>query len=74
MMNAANKNKTIAGDMSLEDHLGKVLKRTGPKPLKCSDNKLLPRPQHSPFGDFPSSHMPAKKGPVANPGVLTAQE
>ena len=73
-MNAGQKNATIAGSMSIEDHLGKLLKRTGPVPMKCSDNKLLPRPQHSPFGDFPASHMPSKKGPVANPGVLSAQE
>ena len=73
-MNAGQKNATIAGSMSIEDHLGKLLKRTGPVPMKCSDNKLLPRPQHSPFGDFPASHMPKKGGPVANPAALTAQE
>ena len=74
MMNAGSKQATIAGQQSIEDHLGKLLKRTGPVPQKTSDNKLLPRPQHSPFGDFPASHMPKKTGPVANPAALTAQE
>ena len=73
-MSLGAKNATIAGAMSIEDHLDKLLHRTGPVPVKCSDNKLLPRPQHSPFGDFPASHMPKAQGPVANPKALTQQE
>lgn len=42
-----------ASCMIVEDHLKKVLCRTGTKAWKPSDNKLLPRAQHSPFGDFP---------------------
>jgi hypothetical protein len=60
MMNAGSKQATIAGQQSVEDHLGKLLNRTGPKPKKTSDDKLLPRAQHSPFGDFPASHMSKK--------------
>jgi len=34
----------------------------------------LPRPQHSAFGDFPKTHLPAKKSVVADPAVLNAAE
>jgi len=46
-----------------EDHLKRILGKTG-KPFKASDNKLLPRSQHSPFGDFPATHMPKKESKV----------
>jgi len=46
-----------------EDHLKRILGKTG-KPFKASDNKLLPRSQHSPFGDFPTTHMPKKESKV----------
>ena len=52
-----------AGSMINEDHLKKILGKTG-TPWKASDNKLLPRSQHSPFGDFPTSHMPKKEAKV----------
>ena len=54
-----------AGSMINEDHLKKILGKTG-KPWRLADNKLLPRCQHSPFGDFPSSHMP-KAGDKVTP-------
>ena len=73
--------QTIGGQRSalaqgqiLEDHLKKVLCRTGPKAFKTSDNQLLPKPQHSAFGDFPASHMPKKGTAVLQPMPLAAQE
>ena len=57
-MSLGAKNPTFAGAMSVEDHLDKLLHRTGPVPVKFSDNKLLPKAAHSAFGDFPNSHMP----------------
>jgi len=53
-----------ASSMIVEDHLKKCLARTSNKPWKATDNKLLPRCNHSPFGDFPSDYMPGKKNPV----------
>ena len=50
---------TRGNDMINEDHLKKTLSRTGGKDFKTSDNKLLPKPKHSCFGNFP----PAKGGP-----------
>ena len=51
---------SYASTMIVEDHLKKCLARTTNKPFKVSDNKLLPRAQHSPFGDFPKDFMPKK--------------
>ena len=53
-----------AGMMINNDHLKKVIGRTGPRPAKGSDNKLLPRPQDSAFGDFPATHKPKKTDQV----------
>ena len=53
-----------AGSMINEDHLKKILGKTGSNPWKASNNKLLPRSQHSPFGDFPATHMPKKEAKV----------
>ena len=64
----------LASSMILEDHLKHVLNRTGPKPFKVADNKFLPKPQHSAFGDFPSSHMAKKQSPVLQPAPLAAAE
>lgn len=52
---------SYASTMIVEDHLKKLLTSNTSKPFKCSNNKLLPRPQHSPFGDFPADKMPAKR-------------
>jgi len=43
--------------MLVEDHLKKVLAKTTGKPWKLTNNKLLPKSQHSPFGDFPPEYM-----------------
>ena len=67
-------NSNLASSMILEDHLSHVLSRTGPKPFKVSDNKFLPKPLHSAFGDFPNSHLPKKGGAVLQPAPLAAQE
>jgi len=53
----APKTNQIAGQMILDDELRKVICKTGPKPFKPTDNKLLPRQYHSAFGDFPTSHL-----------------
>ena len=51
---------SFASTMITEDHLKKCLAKTTNKPFKVSDNKLLPRAQHSPFGDFPKDYLPNK--------------
>jgi hypothetical protein len=53
-----------ANQMMIEDHLKKCLAKTSNKPFKVSNNKLLPKSQHSPFGDFPKEYMPSKAHPV----------
>ena len=62
--------------MVLEDQLKRVIAKTGPKPFKGSDNKMLPRPNHSCFGDFPKTHMPSKVDATvkANPAALASME
>lgn len=67
-------NTTIAGTMGVEDHLCKLLNKTGPKISKPSNVGLLPKEKHSAFGDFPKSHMPKKQGLVAQPAVTTSAE
>lgn len=52
---------SYASTMIVEDHLKKLLTSNTDHPFKCSNNKLLPRPQHSPFGDFPADKMPVKR-------------
>ena len=54
----------FASSMIVEDHLKKCLAKTTNKPFKASNNKLLPRSQHSPFGDFPPEYLAGKKNGV----------
>jgi hypothetical protein len=54
----------FASSMIVEDHLKRCLAKTTNKPFKVSNNKLLPRAQHSPFGDFPKDFMAGKKNTV----------
>jgi len=54
----------FASSMIVEDHLKKVLAKTDGKQWKFSMNKLLPRSQHSPFGDFPRDYFPKKKSSI----------
>ena len=50
-----------ASTMIVEDHLKKCLAKTSNKPYKPQNSKLLPRAQHSAFGDFPKDLMPEKR-------------
>ena len=43
--------------MIVEDHLKKVLTMTKGPAWKVTDNSLLPRSQHSCFGDFPKDYL-----------------
>lgn len=52
---------SYASTMIVEDHLKKLLTSTTNKPFKASDNKLLPKMKHSPFGDFPAEYLTTKK-------------
>lgn len=65
---------SYASTMIVEDHLKKLLTSNTEKPFKCSNNKLLPRPQHSPFGDFPADKMPPKKATVTQPPAIEKHE
>ena len=64
-----------ASTMIVEDHLKKLLTANTNQPFKASNNKLLPRAQHSPFGDFPPEKMPAKKtNYVSEPPAIEKHE
>ena len=65
---------SYASTMIVEDHLKKLLTSNTDKPFKASNNKLLPRAQHSPFGDFPADKMPAKKTISAQPPAIEKHE
>ena len=68
----ASKGMGHAGTMINEDYLKGICNRTAVNSWKCSNNKLLPRAQHSAFGDFPATHMPKKEDkvePLANTGA-----
>lgn len=69
-----NAKVNFASCMIVEDHLKKVLGKTGGKAFKVSDNKNLPRAQHSAFGDFPNDYMPKRTTVVAPIKPLDAQE
>ena len=65
---------SYASTMIVEDHLKKLLSSTTNKPFKVSDNKLLPRAQHSPFGDFPKEYLGGKKQKVTDIGPIDMHE
>jgi hypothetical protein len=46
-----------ASSMIVEDHMKKLLSMTSGKKWKFSNNKMLPKSQHSPFGDYPADYM-----------------
>lgn len=46
----------------------------GGEKYKPYNDKTLPRPNHSVFGDFPASHMPKKNQNVPQPMPLKAAE
>lgn len=64
----------FASSMIVEDHLKKALTKTDTKTWKFTQNKLLPRSQHSPFGDFPKDYMPRKKNPVEDVKPIATME
>ena len=49
--------KSVSASMVTEDHMKKLLAITSAKKFKVSNNKMLPRSQHSCFGDFPAEYM-----------------
>ena len=63
-----------ASSLIVEDHLKKVLSKTGDKPFKTSNNKNLPRALHSAFGDFPTDYINKKGGVNMQPKPLDALE
>ncbi len=65
---------SYASTMIVEDHLKKCLAKTSNKPFKPTNNKLLPRSQQSPFGDFPKEYLPPKKQPVTEPEPIEKHE
>jgi hypothetical protein len=65
---------SYASTMIVEDHLKKLLSSNTDHPFKCSNNKLLPRAQHSPFGDFPADKMPSKKTVTQQPPTIETHE
>jgi hypothetical protein len=65
---------SYASTMIVEDHLKKLLTSNTDKPFKASNNKLLPRAQHSPFGDFPPDKMPPKKPINTQPPSIEQHE
>lgn len=65
----------FASSMIVEDHLKKVLAKTDGKPWKFSQNKLLPKSQHSPFGDFPADYFNKQpKGVEPVPQITAAEQ
>lgn len=65
-----------ASSMIVEDHLKKLLTMTRGKAWKFTDNKMLPRSQHSPFGDFPPEYMKdvGKKDTTPVPLIENAEQ
>lgn len=51
----------FASSMIVEDHLKKVITSTAGRKWKAHDNKLLPKSNHSVFGDFPDEYMKTVK-------------
>ena len=73
-MNQAPSAPCHAQTLIREDYLKTVKARCESKSFKCNDDKLLPRPNHSCFGDFPKTHMPPKNTLVVEPLPLAAAE
>ena len=73
-MQQTAKGNAFASSLIIEDHLKHVVTRVKPVAFKSSTNKLLPRAQHSAFGDFPKTHMPQKACAVETPQPLAAAE
>jgi len=52
---------TPANDLIFEDHLRKMMGKTSNTNYKPGNSKLVPRANHSPFGDFPKEFLPKKE-------------
>ena len=64
----------FASSMIVEDHLKKVITSTAGRKWKASDNKLLPKSNHSVFGDFPADYMTKREKTVTPvPAVENAE-
>lgn len=64
-----------ASSMITEDHLKKCIAKTDGKTWKFSQNKLLPKSQHSCFGDFPKDYMPKKEATLMPvPDIAAAEQ
>ncbi len=58
---------TAASNMIIEDHIKKVLTTAGKQKtrfVEAKNSKLVPRMNHSPFGDFPKDYTVKKRGDV----------
>ena len=73
-MQQTAKGNAVASALIIEDHLKHVVSRTKPSTFKTSNNKFLPRAQHSAFGDFPKTHMPKRGSDIEEPQPLGAAE
>lgn len=60
MMMTMGRNNAAAG-MIIEDHMKKVLYKGKKKHVDAKHDTLVPRMKHSAFGDFPKTHIPAKR-------------
>ena len=63
-----------ASSLITEDHLKNLLSKTGGQNYKASQNKFLPRAQHSAFGDFPNDYLPKKGSKVDKLAPLDKNE
>lgn len=72
--NGMGKTATVSGSFAVENHLKGLLAKTGERPHKIANNKLLPRPLQSVFGDFPKTHLPHNASIVAKPKSLRSAE
>lgn len=62
-----------ASQLLTEDYLKTCLAKSKGASFRQSQNKLVPRANHSPFGDFPKGHLP-KKGNVFSDMNIGIQE
>lgn len=67
MMSTTFGRNTAASNMIIEDHIKKVLTKTSADKklfIEAKNSKLVPRVNHSPFGDFPKDYAIKKRSLV----------
>jgi hypothetical protein len=67
MMSTTFGRNTAASNMIIEDHINKVLTKTAKEKkvfIEPKNSRLVPRLQHSPFGDFPKDYQVKKRAEV----------